>query len=91
MQRTLSTRAIALCRGAARSNVAPLSAVSRVNGVARGVRALAFGDTKVRGVRTLAFGDTKEVVHERSDFPPAKLASILGKDTLAVLGYGPVR
>jgi len=42
-----------------------------------------------RGVRTLAFGDEKEVVHERSDFPKARLQAVLGKDTLAVLGYGP--
>ena len=41
-----------------------------------------------RGVRTLAFGTEKETVWERSDFPKEKIAAILGKDTLAMLGYG---
>jgi len=41
-----------------------------------------------RSLRTLTFGNTKESVVERSDFPPEKLKSILGKDTFAMLGYG---
>eukprot|EP00835_Amoeboradix_gromovi_P002800 NODE_166_length_16344_cov_0.418775.p6 type:complete len:240 gc:universal NODE_166_length_16344_cov_0.418775:13434-12715(-) len=41
-----------------------------------------------RGMKELNFGGTKERVYERADFPPSKLASVLGKDTLAVLGYG---
>jgi ketol-acid reductoisomerase len=40
-------------------------------------------------VRTLTFGDTPEPVWERADFPPDRIKAILGKDTLAVLGYGP--
>lgn len=40
-------------------------------------------------MRTLTFGDDKESVWERSDFPKEKIQAILGKDTLAVLGYGP--
>ena len=37
----------------------------------------------------MTFGSEKETVWERSDFPKEKLQSVLGKDTLAVLGYGP--
>lgn len=51
-------------------------------------RKLAFGNCK-RSFRTLDFGGTKEEVWERSDFPPAKLQSMLGKETFAMLGYGP--
>ena len=40
-------------------------------------------------MRTLTFGDDKEDVWERSDFPPEKIKAVLGKDTLAMLGYGP--
>jgi ketol-acid reductoisomerase len=35
------------------------------------------------------FGDVEEVVRERSDYPISKIKSLLGNDTLAVLGYGP--
>ncbi|KAI9222276.1 ketol-acid reductoisomerase [Blastocladiella britannica] len=41
-----------------------------------------------RWIQTLDFGGSKEVVYERSDVPPAKMTEILGKDTLAVIGYG---
>jgi len=47
-----------------------------------------FPQVAVRGVKTLTFGSTQEKVVERSDFPPAKLQQILGKDTIAVIGYG---
>ncbi|ORZ41720.1 hypothetical protein BCR44DRAFT_1012244 [Catenaria anguillulae PL171] len=43
---------------------------------------------QARSIQTLDFGGTKEVVYERSDFPKEKLQQILGKDTLAVIGYG---
>ncbi|KAG0335545.1 Bifunctional acetohydroxyacid reductoisomerase [Podila horticola] len=48
---------------------------------------VAFAQT--RGIKTIDFGGTKEVVYERSDYPPAKLHEIFKNDTLAVLGYGP--
>lgn len=41
-----------------------------------------------RGIKTLTFGSTQEQVVERSDYPSAKLQQILGKDTIAVVGYG---
>ncbi|KAI9179688.1 Bifunctional acetohydroxyacid reductoisomerase [Blastocladiella emersonii ATCC 22665] len=41
-----------------------------------------------RGIQTLDFGGTKEVVYERSDYPREKLHQVLGKDVLAVVGYG---
>ena len=46
--------------------------------------------TQTRGVKTMDFGGTKEVVYERSDYPPAKLQETFKDDTLAVLGYGPM-
>ncbi|KAF9304789.1 Bifunctional acetohydroxyacid reductoisomerase [Mortierella antarctica] len=45
--------------------------------------------TQTRGLKTIDFGGTKEVVYERSDYPPAKLLETFKNDTLAVLGYGP--
>ena len=39
-------------------------------------------------MKTLDFGGTMEVVYERSDYPPAKLASIFKNDVMAVIGYG---
>ncbi|KAF8978736.1 Bifunctional acetohydroxyacid reductoisomerase, partial [Haplosporangium bisporale] len=45
--------------------------------------------TQTRGLKTIDFGGTKEVVYERSDYPPAKLQETFKNDTLAVLGYGP--
>lgn len=40
-------------------------------------------------MKTIDFGGTKEVVYERSDYPPAKLQETFKNDTLTVLGYGP--
>jgi ketol-acid reductoisomerase len=41
-----------------------------------------------RGLKTLEFGKTKEIVYERSDFPPSKLKELFSKETFAVIGYG---
>ena len=41
-----------------------------------------------RTMKTLTFGSEQEVVYERNDFPKSKLNQVLGKDTLAVIGYG---
>jgi ketol-acid reductoisomerase len=40
-------------------------------------------------MRQIKIGNTVETVVERSDYPPERLKSILGKETVAVLGYGP--
>src|SRR5437764_9317249 len=39
-------------------------------------------------MRQIKIGDCEETVIERSDFPPEKLRSVLGGETVAVLGYG---
>jgi ketol-acid reductoisomerase len=39
-------------------------------------------------MREIRIGDVVETVVERSDFPPERLRQILGKETVAVLGYG---
>src|SRR5579864_899785 len=39
-------------------------------------------------MREIQVGDVKETVVERSDYPPERLRAILGKETVAVLGYG---
>jgi ketol-acid reductoisomerase len=39
-------------------------------------------------MRQIQIGDTVETVVERSDFPAERLGAILGKETVAVLGYG---
>ncbi|MFH1023743.1 MAG: ketol-acid reductoisomerase [Planctomycetota bacterium] len=39
-------------------------------------------------MKTIDFSGTKESVFERKDFPPAKIKKILGKETVAVIGYG---
>jgi len=39
-------------------------------------------------MRTIQIGNSKETVVERSDYPPERIKSILGKETIAVLGYG---
>ncbi|HZU37414.1 MAG TPA: ketol-acid reductoisomerase [Gemmataceae bacterium] len=39
-------------------------------------------------MRRIQIGSTKETVVERADFPPERLQAILGKETVAVLGYG---
>jgi ketol-acid reductoisomerase len=39
-------------------------------------------------MRKIRIGDVTETVVERSDYPPERIKSILGKETVAVLGYG---
>src|SRR5438309_1311963 len=39
-------------------------------------------------MRQIKIGDSVETVVERADFPPERLKAILGKETVAVLGYG---
>jgi ketol-acid reductoisomerase len=39
-------------------------------------------------MRQIQIGNTKETVVERADFPPERLRAVLGKETVAVLGYG---
>src|ERR1700674_2057250 len=39
-------------------------------------------------MRKIQIGDTAETVVERADFPPERLRAVLGKETVAVLGYG---
>lgn len=39
-------------------------------------------------MRQIKIGDNVETVVERADFPPERLKAILGKETVAVLGYG---
>ncbi|MCI0640425.1 MAG: ketol-acid reductoisomerase [Gemmataceae bacterium] len=39
-------------------------------------------------MRTIQIGDIKETVVERSDYPSERIQAILGKETVAVLGYG---
>src|SRR5262249_40087570 len=39
-------------------------------------------------MRQIQVGNTVETVIERSDYPPERLRAILGKETVAVLGYG---
>jgi ketol-acid reductoisomerase len=39
-------------------------------------------------MRQIQIGTTKETVVERADFPPERIRAILGKETVAVLGYG---
>jgi ketol-acid reductoisomerase len=39
-------------------------------------------------MREIKIGNVTETVVERSDFPPERLRSILGSETVAVLGYG---
>jgi ketol-acid reductoisomerase len=39
-------------------------------------------------MRTIQIGNTKETVVERSDYPPERIKAILGKETIAILGYG---
>ena len=39
-------------------------------------------------MKTFEVGGVKETVIERSDMPPAKLKQVLGKETVAVIGYG---
>src|SRR6266481_5524932 len=39
-------------------------------------------------MRKIQIGNVVETVVERSDYPPEKIKAILGKETVAVLGYG---
>src|SRR5947209_18705231 len=39
-------------------------------------------------MRQIKIGNSTETVVERADFPPERLRAILGKETVAVLGYG---
>ena len=39
-------------------------------------------------MRQIQVGEVTETVVERADYPPEKLRAILGKETVAVLGYG---
>jgi ketol-acid reductoisomerase len=39
-------------------------------------------------MRQIKIGESVETVAERADFPPERLRAILGKETVAVLGYG---
>lgn len=39
-------------------------------------------------MKQIKIGNQTETVVERSDYPPEKIRSILGKETVAVLGYG---
>jgi ketol-acid reductoisomerase len=39
-------------------------------------------------MRTIQIGNEKEVVVERADYPPEKIAQVLGKEVVAILGYG---
>src|SRR5207245_2176859 len=39
-------------------------------------------------MRQIKIGESVETVVERSDYPPERLRAILGKETVAVLGYG---
>jgi ketol-acid reductoisomerase len=39
-------------------------------------------------MRQIQVGDVTETVVERADYPPEKLRAVLGKETVAVLGYG---
>src|ERR671931_2348774 len=39
-------------------------------------------------MRQIEIGNSSETVVERSDYPPERLKAILGKETVAVLGYG---
>jgi ketol-acid reductoisomerase len=39
-------------------------------------------------MRQIKIGDTTETVVERADFPPERIKQVLGKETVAVLGYG---
>src|SRR6266446_6895826 len=39
-------------------------------------------------MRQIKIGDSVETVVERADYPPHRLKAILGKETVAILGYG---
>src|SRR5262249_52945840 len=39
-------------------------------------------------MRQIKIGNTTETVVERADYPPERIKQILGKETVAVIGYG---
>jgi ketol-acid reductoisomerase len=39
-------------------------------------------------MRTIQIGNSKETVVERADYPPERIKELLGKETVAILGYG---
>ena len=39
-------------------------------------------------MREIRIGDVAETVVERSDYPPKRIQSLLGNETIAILGYG---
>jgi ketol-acid reductoisomerase len=39
-------------------------------------------------MRNIQIGNSKETVVERADYPPQRIKALLGKETVAVLGYG---
>src|SRR3954462_9196080 len=39
-------------------------------------------------MRKIQIGDSAENVVERADYPPERIKSVLGNETVAVLGYG---
>src|SRR5438045_5430964 len=39
-------------------------------------------------MRQIRIGNNAETVVERADYPPEKIKAVLGKETVAVLGYG---
>src|SRR6266404_6135296 len=45
-------------------------------------------ELRIKAMRNIQVGNVKETVVERSDYPPEKLRSILGGETVTVLGYG---
>lgn len=79
----LSTRSLSLLARSPALTHLPRAALSKT--------AVTLHDHQLqkRGMKTIDFGGTKEVVYERSDYPPAKLQETFKNDTLAVLGYGP--
>ncbi|KAG0046710.1 Bifunctional acetohydroxyacid reductoisomerase [Linnemannia elongata] len=79
----LSTRSLSLLARSPALTHLPRAALSKT--------AVTLHDRQLQkcGMKTIDFGGTKEVVYERSDYPPAKLQETFKNDTLAVLGYGP--
>ncbi|KAG0205785.1 Bifunctional acetohydroxyacid reductoisomerase [Mortierella sp. NVP41] len=78
-----------LTRVAAPISARSLSVLARSPALTHLPRVVLCKTQQTRGLKTIDFGGTKEVVYERSDYPPAKLQETFKDDTLAVLGYGP--
>src|SRR6266404_2927804 len=45
-------------------------------------------ELRIKAMRNIQVGNVKEMVIERSDYPPEKIRSILGGETVTILGYG---